>query len=93
MVTSEQARELLSQHGVCLEQSPSDWTGSVALPEDLEQFYIEVGPRNIEIVGYGNPTFIPSLAELQPYQPGPTRASWTSTRKRGVVGCSIPKRG
>lgn len=70
MVSSTQARELLSRHGTCVTQESSDWIGSIALPVDIAQFYAQVGPRNIEIVGYGNPTFMPSLAQLWDHQAG-----------------------
>ena len=68
--TASQARELLAHHGTCSAQIADDWTGEIPIPDDIARFYAEVGPRDIEIVGYANPTFIPSLSELWNRQAG-----------------------
>ena len=68
--TTERARELLSRHGQCTPQDAADWTGPILLPEPIVEFYRNVGPLDIEIVGYGNPSFIPSLATLWDRQAG-----------------------
>ncbi len=70
MATSEFARKLLSQHGVCMPQDSSDWSGPFELPTVLTDFYDDVGPCNIDVVGYGNSTIIPSLERLWSYQAG-----------------------
>jgi len=70
MATSEQARTLLSRHGVCVPQNAADWCGDVELPDDVRRFFAEVGPRNVEVVGYGNPTTLSSLALLWDRQAG-----------------------
>ena len=67
MANAEQARQLLSQHGVLRPQPTTDWTGTFSLPETVERFYWEVGPVDVEIEGHGNPFFLPSLAELWPF--------------------------
>ena len=68
--TPEKAWELLSRHGNCTPQDATDWTGTIPLPEPITAFYRDVGPLNIEVVGYGNPSFIPSLATLWDHQAG-----------------------
>jgi hypothetical protein len=68
--TSEEARKLLSRHGNCANQDAADWSGPFELPESLRKFYSEVGPQDICIEGYGNPTTIPSLRALWDRQAG-----------------------
>ncbi len=70
MATSETARELLSHHGTCVAQDAGDWTGAIDLPEAIRRFYIDVGPRNVAVVGFGNDTTLPSLALLWERQAG-----------------------
>ena len=70
MIEAARTIELLSAHGSCVSQDASDWQGTIALPDEVAQFYAEVGPQEIEIEGYGNCTSIPSLAELWQYQAG-----------------------
>jgi len=68
--TSEETRELLCRHGDCINQAASDWSGPFELPEVLRNFYSEVGPKDVCIEGYGNPTTIPSLKHLWDRQAG-----------------------
>ncbi|WP_182871483.1 hypothetical protein [Stieleria mannarensis] len=63
-------RKLLSQHGKCEQQDASAWSGDFALPEPILTYYRDVGPNDITIEGYGNPTFIPSLSRLWQHQMG-----------------------
>ncbi|MEM9283800.1 MAG: hypothetical protein AAGA96_18415 [Verrucomicrobiota bacterium] len=70
MIASSTVRELLEAHGSCRSQSVDEWTGSIALPDSLARFYAEVGPVGVEVKGYGNPTYLPSLAELWDHQVG-----------------------
>jgi len=70
MVTSAIARELLKPHGKVCSQPASDWTGAFPIPPAVERFYGEVGPLNVTIEGYGNPYFLPSLADLWQLQAG-----------------------
>jgi hypothetical protein len=70
MVTAETAKDLLRLHGEVRLQSPDDWTGSFPIPRAVERFYQDVGPVNITIQAYGNPYFLPSLAELWDFQAG-----------------------
>ncbi len=70
MATAELARELLSRHGACVPQDVSGWDGPFDLPDPLRRFYADVGPHNIDVVGYGNSTTLPSLAHLWERQAG-----------------------
>jgi hypothetical protein len=70
MVTADEAIRLLALHGEVRPQSRADWTGEIPLPEAVERFYQEVGPADITIEGYGNPYFLPRLAELWNFQAG-----------------------
>lgn len=70
MISSSEVRALLEQHGECRSQSASDWAGEITLPNELERFYHEVGPSKITVPGYGNPTYLPTLAEMWDYQAG-----------------------
>ncbi|MEL6109106.1 MAG: hypothetical protein AAFU85_24125 [Planctomycetota bacterium] len=64
------ASRLLTEHGKCEGQDQSAWSGDFPLPEPLVAFYRDVGPNDITIGGYGNPTFMPSLARLWEHQRG-----------------------
>ena len=70
MVTSVQVRDLLKQHGTCRLQDSSQWTGDIPLPAGIADFYRDVGPVNITINGFGNPTIMPSLSKLWDQQVG-----------------------
>ena len=70
MVTPARVRELLELHGTCEPQDQSEWTGNIPLPDAIATFYRDVGPVNITIEGYGNPTFIPRLSQLWERQAG-----------------------
>src|SRR5690348_16656301 len=83
VITTHQARELLSAHGRTLPQSPHDWNGTFELPEGVKCFYQEVGPDDITIKSYGNPWFLPRLSSLWSFQAG--------YRWHGVTGEQIPE--
>lgn len=51
-------------------QFAQDWSGPFQLPSKIETYYSEIGPVELEIWGYGNPWFIPSLAGLWEFQAG-----------------------
>jgi len=67
---SQIARNRLSRHGVCAPQEPEAWGGAIELPAAIAAFYSNVGPVNINIEGYGNPTTLPSLENLWERQSG-----------------------
>ena len=69
-ITAKETRELLCRHGSCAPQGPADWTGPFQLPESLLQFYSGVGPKDVCIEGFGNPTTIHSLKKLWERQAG-----------------------
>jgi hypothetical protein len=70
MVAAEVAKRLLAMHGEVCAQPPSDWKGAFPIPQEIERFYIEVGPTNVTIEAHGNPYFLPSLADLWQFQAG-----------------------
>ena len=51
-------------------QAPAEWTGSFELPAEILDYYQTLGPVDVSIEGYGNPYFLPSLANLWSYQAG-----------------------
>ena len=69
-ITSEETRELLRRHGTCATQDATDWTGPFDLPDALREFYSDVGPLDVCIEGFGNPTTIYSLRKLWERQAG-----------------------
>lgn len=81
-VPSQQVRLLLAEHGEVRTQFADEWIGQISLPNEVADFYREVGPCNITIAGYGNPYFLPSLAHLWNYQAG--------YRWNGLTGDPIP---
>lgn len=70
MLTAEQVKKLLAVHGEVRPQLPEDWLGAFALPVAVKRFYREVGPVDVTIEGYGNPYFLPCLADLWQFQAG-----------------------
>jgi hypothetical protein len=51
-------------------QSGEDWTGPFPLPSKIATYYGEIGPAQLEIWAYGNPWYLPSLAQLWDLQAG-----------------------
>lgn len=70
MIHSELVRGLLAKHGECRSQSASAWTGDFELPVEIANFYREIGPLDVNIEGFGNSTYMPSLAKLWELQAG-----------------------
>lgn len=70
LLTTDRIRELLLRHGTCQSQPATDWEGDIPLPDAIAQFYRDIGPMNVIVEGYGNPTFLPSLAKLWSRQAG-----------------------
>jgi hypothetical protein len=82
MATAEEARRLLSMSGTVRAQPSSDWIGAVPIPSAIELFYREVGPADLYIESYGNPFFLPSLANLWQFQAG---YRWNGLSKEPVT--------
>lgn len=70
MVTPAYTQRLLRKHGTCKPQKPAAWKGSIALPEPLRVYYLEVGPVNITIENQPHPFFLPRLSQLWKLQEG-----------------------
>jgi hypothetical protein len=51
-------------------QSAEDWTGPFPLPSKIATYYAEIGTAQLEIWAYGNPWYLPSLAQLWDLQAG-----------------------
>ena len=67
------AREILLEHlpdANLRPQTHDEWHGPFALPGAVLAYYGEVGPIDLEIETYGNPWYIPKLAELWRLQAG-----------------------
>jgi hypothetical protein len=70
MMTCEAIRTAVRGHGRVRRQSPREWLGRVPLPDRLADFYLDVGPDDVTIPGFGNDYQIPSLANLWSFQVG-----------------------
>ena len=70
MLSTTQIAEILSEFGELRPQTVLDWNGEIALPKQIEDFYLEVGPVDLTIDSIGNPFHIPSLSRLWKYQAG-----------------------
>lgn len=95
MISTTQIIEILSQFGELRQQTISDWYGEIALPKQIEDFYLEVGPVDLKIDSIGNPYHIPSLSRLWKYQVGYRWDNWRTIRwmKGRLVGGSRRRRG
>ncbi|WP_395749956.1 hypothetical protein [Prosthecobacter sp.] len=51
-------------------QTAAEWTGPFELPVEILDYYQTFGPVDVNIAGYGNPYFLPSLARLWSFQAG-----------------------
>ena len=68
-----EAKDLLLQNlpdATLRAQSAEEWSGPSTLPRAIESYYEEVGPVDLEIWGYGNPWYVPALAQLWDLQAG-----------------------
>ncbi len=70
MISSGRVLQLLEPFGELTPQKALDWDGSFELPPEVSAFYLDVGPVDLSIRGYGNSYFIPRLADLWRYQVG-----------------------
>ena len=70
MLSITQITDILSQFGELRSQTISNWHGEIALPKQIEDFYLEVGPVDLKIDSIGNPYHIPSLSRLWEFQAG-----------------------
>jgi hypothetical protein len=68
--TYSQARALLAEHGIVRPQVKSEWQGTILLPSDIAAYFEQIGPVDVIIPGYGNPTKLPSLTNLWQFQAG-----------------------
>ncbi|MCL2310519.1 MAG: hypothetical protein FWC42_09700 [Proteobacteria bacterium] len=66
-ISPRRAKKLLEAYGETRVQAASEWQGDFPLPQAVEQFYLEVGPVNINIL---DTFYLPSLAELWEFQAG-----------------------
>lgn len=62
-------------------QSVELWRGEFPLPDSVAQYYREFGAADVEIIGYGNSFFLPSLARLWERQVGYRIHGWTGERE------------
>src|SRR5882762_8256375 len=72
-MTLEQVKQLLMNNLPAITltaQSAVDWKGPFALSSEVAEYYEEIGPVDLEIWGYGNPWYVPSLAVLWDLQAG-----------------------
>jgi hypothetical protein len=73
MASYDVARELLSRalpSESFQPQASSHWQGEFPLPDPVAEYFAEFGPVDVWIRGYGNPFFLPSLAQLWCFQAG-----------------------
>jgi hypothetical protein len=74
MTTAYQNARLLIQQvnadSVFRQQSSKEWQGPFDLPSEILDYYQQMGPVDVLIESYGNPYFLPSLAELWAFQAG-----------------------
>ena len=70
MIPSSRVALLLEPFGQLTSQNALDWAGSFALPPEINAFYREVGPLDLDVPRYGNNYFMPRLADLWQYQVG-----------------------
>lgn len=70
MISSVHLKELLSEFGSLQSQAASEWTGELSLPNEIAEFYNEIGPVELYIEAYGNPFYIPRLSKLWEFQAG-----------------------
>lgn len=68
----ELARAACRAIGSCeLKSQPTtDWTGELALPAPLAEYYRDFGPMDLTLKAYGNPYFLPALENLWAHQRG-----------------------
>jgi hypothetical protein len=73
MAKFQVAKRLIEKHfshDTWLTQLPNEWSGPFVLPEPLIEYYANIGPVDVSLDSYGNPFFLPRLAQLWEYQAG-----------------------
>jgi hypothetical protein len=70
VLTVERVKALLALHGEVRSQPATDWTGPFRLPVEVEHYYSDIGPWDVNIELPGNPCFLPRLSELWSFQEG-----------------------
>jgi hypothetical protein len=70
MLAAERVRSLLALHGAVQSQPATDWSGPFQLPAEVEHYYRDVGPCDINIELPENPCYLPRLADLWSFQEG-----------------------
>ncbi len=67
----DDAKEILCRtdpHASLRPQESSEWQGGHPLPSAVVAYYAGLGPDDLNIPGYGNGYFLPSLANLWAHQ-------------------------
>jgi hypothetical protein len=67
------AKEIISRtfkDAKLVSQSSDLWQGNFSLPDELAEYYRDLGVFDLNIEGYGNPFFLPRLEKLWSYQSG-----------------------
>jgi hypothetical protein len=67
------AKEILQRvypDAVIRPQPSTDWLGEFPLPVPVVEYFSKLGPVAVEIAGYGNSYFLPSLTHLWAFQAG-----------------------
>lgn len=64
MPTPQTVRALLEPWGELRPQPVEEWTGEDPLPDAVRDFYLEVGPVDLDIDCGGNPVHLPALDGL-----------------------------
>ncbi|MEO1494009.1 MAG: hypothetical protein AAFV19_17790 [Pseudomonadota bacterium] len=69
-VPSQQVRQQLAAFGTCHPQPAAQWSGTIPLPTVVADFYLEIGPTDLDVPMVGNDVYLPSLSELWNLQAG-----------------------
>jgi hypothetical protein len=73
MASYDRAKEIIRRacpSAVFRAQAPAEWQGDFLLPNRLIEYFRDFGPVDVTINGYGNPYFLPRLAQLWTFQAG-----------------------
>ena len=82
MHTWDDSKILLAEIGMLKPQKATDWKGLFPLPQEIADFYAQVGPVDLTIQVTGNPIVCPALKRLANVQIG--------YRTHGNTGERIP---
>lgn len=83
MIALSKIQKLVSEHGDCESQSSDLWDGDITLPDEIENFYKDIGPMGVTITSFGNPIYFPSLKDLWSFQEG---YRWNSLTGEPIEG-------